>query len=108
VRQTHRRGPRAQIRAQPGMMLGEFLANLEAYGMGLVHTPAPYDITMGGVLAISGILIAYDTQSLKMGYFENEGDTRSLAVMTNFGALTFFISFYNIFTILMSMLSSND
>ncbi|WP_353256931.1 Bax inhibitor-1/YccA family protein [Hyphomonas sp.] len=63
---------------------------------------------MGGVLAISGILIAYDTQSLKMGYFENEGDTRSLAVMTNFGALSFFISFYNIFTILMSMLSSND
>ncbi len=63
---------------------------------------------MAGVLAISGILIAYDTQSLKMSYFENEGDTRSLAVMTNFGALSFFVSFYNIFTILMQMLSSND
>ena len=62
---------------------------------------------MVGVLAVSGILIAYDTQNLKEGYFQNEGDTRSLAVMTNFGALGFFISFYNIFTILMSMLSSD-
>jgi uncharacterized protein len=59
-----------------------------------------------GVLAVSGILIAFDTQMLKEGYFENEGDARSLAVMTNWGALGFFISFYNIFNILMSMLSS--
>jgi hypothetical protein len=62
---------------------------------------------MVGVLAVSGILIAFDTQNLKEGYFQNEGDARSLAVMTNWGALGFFISFYNIFTILMSMLSSD-
>lgn len=58
-----------------------------------------------GVLGVSGVLVAVDTQNLKQSYFAYEGDTRSLAVMTNFGALNFFILFYNIFTILMSMLS---
>jgi FtsH-binding integral membrane protein len=58
-----------------------------------------------GVLGISGVLIAFQTQELKNGYFVHEGDTRSLAVMTNWGALNFFIMFYNMFTILMSLLS---
>ncbi len=58
-----------------------------------------------GVLAISGFLVAFDTQNLKQGYFAYEGDARSLAVMTNWGALNFFILFYNIFTTLMSLLS---
>jgi uncharacterized protein len=81
-------------------------------GLGLVSLLFPPSgfleiAIMVGVLAVSGILIAFDTQMLKEGYFQNEGDTRSLAVMTNWGALGFFISFYNIFTILMSMLSSD-
>lgn len=58
-----------------------------------------------GVLGISGVLVAFQTQELKEGYFANEGNTRSLAVMTNWGALNFFIMFYNMFTILMSLLS---
>ncbi len=58
-----------------------------------------------GVLGISGVLVAYDTQNLKEGYFAFEGDQRTLAVMTNWGALNFFILFYNIFTTLMSLLS---
>ncbi|MBK8197431.1 MAG: Bax inhibitor-1/YccA family protein [Acidobacteria bacterium] len=58
-----------------------------------------------GVLAVSGILVAVDTQNLKQSYFVHEGDARSLAVMTNWGALNFFILFYNIFTMLMSLLS---
>lgn len=58
-----------------------------------------------GVLGISGVLVAFQTQELKEGYFAHEGDQRSLAVMTNWGALNFFIMFYNMFTILMSLLS---
>lgn len=58
-----------------------------------------------GVLGISGVLVAFQTQELKEGYFANEGNARSLAVMTNWGALNFFIMFYNMFTILMSLLS---
>lgn len=57
------------------------------------------------VLGISGVLVATDTQNLKETYYAIEGDERSLAVSTNYGALNFFILFYNIFTILMSMLS---
>jgi FtsH-binding integral membrane protein len=57
------------------------------------------------VLGISGVLVAFQTQELKQGYFAFEGDQRSLAVMTNWGALNFFIMFYNMFTILMSLLS---
>lgn len=57
------------------------------------------------VLGISGVLVAVDTQNLKQSYFAFEGDERSLAVMTNYGALNFFILFYNIFTMLMSLLS---
>ena len=56
------------------------------------------------VLGVSAVLIATDTQNLKRSYFAFEGDQRGLAVMTNFGALNFFILFYNIFTILMSLL----
>ena len=58
-----------------------------------------------GVLVVSGGLVAYDTQSLKQSYFALEGDQRGLAVMTNWGALNFFILFYNIFTTIMSLLS---
>jgi uncharacterized protein len=81
-------------------------------GLGLVSLLFPPSgfleiAIMVGVLAVSGILIAFDTQMLKEGYMQNAGDTRSLAVMTNWGALGFFISFYNIFSILMSMLSSD-
>lgn len=62
---------------------------------------------MVGVLVISGVLVAWDTQELKQGYFAFEGDERGLAVMTNWGALNFFILFYNMFTVLLSLLSSD-
>jgi uncharacterized protein len=64
-------------------------------------------LLMGVVLVVSGILIAFDTQMLKQNYFDFQDDTRSLAVMTNQGALHFFISFVNIFQILMSLMSSD-
>ena len=58
-----------------------------------------------GVLAISGVLVATDTQNMKRSYFALEGDERGIAVMTNMGALHFFILFYNIFVTIMSLLS---
>jgi hypothetical protein len=44
---------------------------------------------------------------LKENYYDFQGDVRSLAVMTNQGALNFFISFVNIFQIMMSLLSND-
>ncbi len=65
------------------------------------------NIIMGVVLIASAGLVAWQTQELKEGYYQFSGDARSLAVMTNWGALNFFISFYNMFTIILSMLSSD-
>ena len=64
-------------------------------------------IIMGGILLVSAGLIAYETQHLKEGYYQFAGDERSMAVMTNWGALNFFISFYNMFTIILSFMSSD-
>jgi FtsH-binding integral membrane protein len=64
-------------------------------------------IIMGAVLLLSAGLVAWDTQQLKEGYFQFAGDQRSMAVMTNWGALNFFILFYNMFTIILSFMSSD-
>jgi uncharacterized protein len=63
-------------------------------------------IIMGAVFVLSAVLIAVETQQLKQGYYEFGGDTRSLAVLTNWGALNFFISFVNMFRIVLMVLSS--
>jgi hypothetical protein len=65
-------------------------------------------IVMGAVFALSAVLIAVQTQQLKEGYYAFGGDARSLAVMTNWGALNFFISFINMFRIVLMFLSSRD
>lgn len=65
-------------------------------------------IIMGAVFALSAVLIAVETQQLKNGYYEFAGDARSLAVMTNWGALNFFISFVNMFRIVLMFLSSRE
>lgn len=59
------------------------------------------------VLVLCAGLIAWETQQLKEGYYAFAGDARSLAVMTNWGALNFFILFVNLFQIILSLLSSD-
>lgn len=65
-------------------------------------------IILGAVFLLSAVLIAVETQQLKNGYYSFGGDARSLAVMTNWGALNFFISFVNMFRIVMMVLSSRN
>lgn len=65
-------------------------------------------IIMGAVFALSAVLIAVETQQLKNGYYAFDGDARGLAVMTNWGALNFFISFINMFRIVLMFLSSRE
>ena len=64
-------------------------------------------VISGAFALFSAIIIAWQTQTLKEGYYQLAGDQRGMAVMTNWGALTFFISFINIFQFVMSMLSSD-
>jgi FtsH-binding integral membrane protein len=65
-------------------------------------------IILGAVFGLSAVLIAVETQQLKNGYYAFGGDARSLAVLTNWGALNFFISFVNMFRIVLMFLSSRE
>jgi FtsH-binding integral membrane protein len=68
---------------------------------GLYANPAFALIFNGiGVLLFSG-LIAWKTQYLKMSYYQMAGDRVSMAVATNLGALSLFISFVNLFRFLL-------
>jgi len=65
-------------------------------------------IIMGAVFSLSAILIAVETQQLKAIYYGFDGDSRTLAAMTNIGALNFFVSFINMFRIVLMFLSSRE
>ena len=59
-----------------------------------------------GVLIFSG-LIAYDTQRLKMTYYQLGGDQNAMGVATGFGALSLFINFVNLFQFLLAFMGGN-
>jgi len=65
-------------------------------------------IIMFAVLLLSAGLVAWETQELKEGYYQLAGDERGMAVMTNWGALNFFISFVNMFRIILMLLASRE
>ena len=62
-------------------------------------------ISAAGVLIFSG-LIAYDTQRLKMTYYQLGGDQQAMGVATNYGALSLYINFINLFQFLLSILGN--
>ena len=53
-----------------------------------------------GTFVFAG-LIAYDTQRLKAAYYELGGNHAARGVATNFGALTLYINFINLFQFLL-------
>lgn len=57
-------------------------------------------INLIGVGIFAG-LIAYDTQRLKMTYYEMGGDQVSLGVATSYGALSLYLDFINLFRFLL-------
>lgn len=59
-------------------------------------------ISVLGVLIFAG-LIAFDTQRLKMTYYELGGDQAAMSVATNYGALSLYINFINLFQFLLSI-----
>ncbi|HZZ89434.1 MAG TPA: Bax inhibitor-1/YccA family protein [Caulobacteraceae bacterium] len=65
------------------------------------HSPALYFvINLVGVLIFAG-LIAYDTQRMKMTYYQLGGDTAALSVATSYGALSLYLDFVNLFRFLL-------
>jgi FtsH-binding integral membrane protein len=59
-----------------------------------------------GVLIFAG-LIAFDTQRLKMTYYQLGGDQQAMGVATGFGALSLFINFVNLFQFLLAFMGGN-
>lgn len=63
-------------------------------------------ISAVGVLIFSG-LIAFDTQRLKMTYYQLGGDQAAMGVATGFGALSLFINFVNLFQFLLAFMGAS-
>ncbi|WP_337185888.1 Bax inhibitor-1/YccA family protein [Phenylobacterium sp.] len=59
-------------------------------------------ISVLGVFIFAG-LIAYDTQRLKMQYYDLGGDQAAMGVATNYGALSLYINFINLFQFLLQL-----
>ena len=71
-----------------------------------VHSAAiSFVVNILGVLIFAG-LIAYDTQRLKMTYYQLGGDRTAMGVATNYGALSLYLDFINLFQFLLSMMGS--
>jgi len=86
-----------------------FMAIWGAFALGMVNvffmqSPVMELIIQIAFLVLMAGLVAWQTQSLKGSYYAFKDDQRSLAVMTNMGALNLYIAFVNIFQILMSLL----
>jgi uncharacterized protein len=59
-------------------------------------------VSVLGVLIFAG-LIAFDTQRLKMTYYELGGNEAAMGVATNYGALSLYINFINLFQFLLQL-----
>ena len=67
-----------------------------------LHSAAlAFAISIIGVLVFAG-LIAFQTQRLKMTYYQIGADAAGRAVATNYGALTLYIDFINLFQFLLA------
>lgn len=60
-------------------------------------------ISVVGVLIFAG-LIAFDTQRLKMTYYQLGGDQEAMGVATSYGALSLYINFINLFQFLLMLM----
>ena len=81
-------------------LIGLILASLVNI---FLHSAAiSFIVSILGVLIFSG-LIAYDTQRLKATYYEISGNAEASAVATNYGALSLYINFINLFQFLLSI-----
>jgi FtsH-binding integral membrane protein len=79
-----------------GIVIASFV-NLFLHSSGMA-----FIISILGVLIFSG-LIAYDTQRLKMTYYQLGGDQAAMGVATNYGALSLYLDFINLFQFLMML-----
>jgi FtsH-binding integral membrane protein len=68
------------------------------------HSPAMmFAINVIGVLIFAGF-IAYHTQALKGTYYQLGGNEAAMSVATNYGALSLYLDFINLFSFLLNLM----
>ena len=83
------------------LIMGLFGLIIASVAMMFFHSPALFfAINLIGVLIFAG-LIAYDTQRLKLTYYQLGGDTAAMSVATSYGALSLYLNFINLFRFLL-------
>ncbi len=88
-------------------VIGIVIASLVNFGFA-AFTGAPIQgldlvISIVGVLIFSG-LTAYKTQMIKFSYYELGGDARAMAVGTTYAALGLYITFINLFLMILRLM----
>jgi hypothetical protein len=84
-------------------LFGLIIASLVSF---FFQSPAlVFAINVLGVFIFAG-LIAYDTQRLKMTYYQLGGNQAALGVATNYGALSLYLDFINLFLFLLRIFGS--
>ncbi|HYE44815.1 MAG TPA: Bax inhibitor-1/YccA family protein [Caulobacter sp.] len=81
-------------------LIGLVIASL--VNLFLQNSMMHFIISVLGVFIFAG-LIAYDTQRLKMTYYQLRGDQAAMGVATNYGALSLYINFINLFQFLLAL-----
>jgi len=66
-----------------------------------------FAISVIGVLVFAG-LTAYDTQRIKDGYYEVMGDLTATSRAAIMGALSLYLDFINVFTMLLSLFGKRE
>ena len=84
-------------------LIGLIVASL--VNLFLQNSMMSFIISAIGVLIFSG-LVAYDTQRLKMTYYEVGGNETALSVATSYGALNLYLDFINLFRFLLMFLGN--
>ena len=84
-------------------LIGLILASL--VNIFLQSSMMAFLISLIGVGIFAG-LTAYDTQKLKMQYYQLGGDQAALGVATNYGALNLYLDFINLFVLLLRLTGS--
>ena len=86
------------------LIMGMFgMIVLSLVNMLFLHLAGLQFIVQIVLLGVFSGLIAFQTQQLKMTYYQIGGNAENLKVATNFGALNLYLDFINIFQIVLSL-----
>lgn len=75
---------------------------------GMAATGSMELIIAGVMLLAISVIVAWETQALKSMYYGSRGDTAMMKKLSVFGAASLLLSFYNMFQLLLQLMSAFD